>query len=392
MALKVMYTTGMASLQSGAYKIMLDMAQGMAYQGYEVILALPRNGKVPEQDLHNDLIKVQYVPLPFPRRNESSSFYLRYLLKNIQSIASLVRIIRREKVSIVHVNEIFDIYGAIAARLAGARCVWNVRAELSPWPTIRRFLPRLVMILADRVIVASESVRNETFSQKDFDQNRIHVLYDPGLDFTNFHPGVQGDEIRTEFGIRTDEYLVVLVAKLSERKGHEVLLRAIPFILELFPQTRFLFVGGELSGSHHRAYVKRLYALVQELDINDKVIFAGFRSDVPKIMAAADIVVHTSIYPDPFPGVVLQAMAVAKPVVASKLGGTLEQIENDVDGILVEADNPSCLADAICSLLQDEDKRLVIGQRGFKRVKSRFSDDKYFHSLRRIYDGLKIDG
>src|SRR5207302_1276722 len=100
-------------------------------------------------------------------------------------------------------------------------------------------------------------------------------------------------------------------------KGHDVLLRATPKILSSFPTTRFLFVGGELDGPRHARYAERLRALPRALGVECAVTFAGYRSDIAEIMAAADVVVHCSTYPDPFPGVVLQAMAVGTPVVAS---------------------------------------------------------------------------
>ena len=136
-----------------------------------------------------------------------------------------------------------------------------------------------------------------------------------------FHVGVDGASVRAELGVPEDGFLVVLVSKLVELKGHEVLIRAIPRVLDTFPQTRFAVVGPELGGEHHRRYAEQLRRLPAELDVGDAVSFMGYRDDVPQIMAAADVITHCSTHPDPFPGVVLQGMSLGKAVIATDLGG-----------------------------------------------------------------------
>ena len=214
------------------------------------------------------------------------------------------------------------------------------------------------------------------------------MIHDPGPDPSKFHPGVDGISVRKEFGLDQDTFLVTLVAKLADRKGHETLIRAIPQVLAAFPDTYFMIVGGGLDGDHHREYARGLKSLPRELGVGEKVIFTGFRSDIPQIMAASDIITHCSTYPDPFPGVVLQGMALGKPVIASNLGGPREQIKDQVSGLLVEPGNPTALAEAICSLLEDEEKRASLGKAAASRAKSTFTSDLYFQKLSNLYERL----
>ena len=137
---------------------------------------------------------------------------------------------------------------------------------------------------------------------------------------TVFHVGIDGASVRAELGVPDDGFLVVLVSKMVEPKGHEVLLRAAPEVLASFPATRFVIVGGDLDGAHHRRYAGRLRRLPAELGVDHAVIFTGYRGDVAQIMAAADIVTHCSTHPDPFPGTVLQGMSLGKVVIATNLG------------------------------------------------------------------------
>ncbi|MGH3059202.1 MAG: glycosyltransferase family 4 protein, partial [Gaiellaceae bacterium] len=177
-------------------------------------------------------------------------------------------------------------------------------------------------------------------------------------------------------------------AKLGRRKGHEVLIRAAPQVIASFPTARFLLVGGTLEGAHHRSYAEELRQLPAKLGVERSVTFLGYRRDVAAIMAAADVVTHCSTYPDPFPGVVLQGMAMAKPVVASDLGGPREQIEDHVSGVLVRPDDPSALADAICALLEAPEWRASLGREAAFRVRSLFSTDSFYRQLSEIYRRL----
>ena len=109
-------------------------------------------------------------------------------------------------------------------------------------------------------------------------------------------------------------------------------------------------------------------------------------------MAASDVVTHCSTYPDPFPGVVLQAMAVGKAVVASDVGGPREQIEDGMSGLLIPPDDPDMLADAICSLLGDPARRAALGEAAALRVASAFSTDSFYRQLAHLYQQVDHSG
>lgn len=389
---KILYTTGDASPQSGASHSLLYMSREVSKWGYEPLLALPvGDGSQPVAGTKVG-VKGQTasytLPLPRPTRGQSPAYYLNYFRRNTQTIYQLATLIRREQIALVHANEIFDVYAAIAARLAGVPCVWHIRADLSAAPLLQPILPRISAALSNVIIAVSDSVHEHMFRRQGIDTRKIAVVYNPGPDFSLFHPAVNGTAVRQEFGLPADAFLVVLVAKLSERKGHEVFVRAAPQVLAAFPNAYFLLVGGELEGRHHQMYAQGLKALPQQLHVEDRVIFTGYRPDIPQIMAAADIVTHCSTYPDPFPGVVLQGMAVGKPVIASDCGGPREQIENHVSGVLVEPSNPTALAAAICTLLGDKEKQQALGQVAANRVRTNFTAEAFFQKLSTLYDGL----
>jgi glycosyltransferase involved in cell wall biosynthesis len=381
---KILYTTSDASPQSGAFRSLLTMSRGIAGRGYEPVLALHREGRTSPLLTTGERERAFFLDLPRAKRGRPIGYYSRYIVQNIRSIYETARLLRQARVDIVHINEILDLYAGIASRIAGVPCVWHVRADLAMVPRLRWVLSRMVLTLADRVIAVSQSVHDRAF-QGEVGQKAV-VLHNPGPDPARFHPGVDGSGVRREFGLDDEAFLVTLVAKIVEPKGHDTLIRAAPLVLEAFPNTRFLVVGGELSGGHHRTYADALKSLAQELGVQDSILFTGFRSDIPQIMAASDIITHCSTYPDPFPGVVLQGMAVGKPVVASKLGGPIEQIENGASGILVDPGDSEALAQAVRSLLADAETRHALGSAAVARVESEFQASMFFNRLLSIYE------
>jgi glycosyltransferase involved in cell wall biosynthesis len=381
----ILYTTADASPQSGAFHSLLKMSREIGSRGFRSVLALPRQTVPASPDSAPDPL-CYLLPLPRVQRGKAPGSYLGDVAMTARSVAELRTIIRRERVNVVHINEILDVYGALAARAAGVPIVWHLRADLSSAPSpLRAALPVVMTTLATQIVAVSASARAETFTSPRAEHGKVTVLHNPGPDPKVFHPRVSGAAVRSDLDLDDGSFLVALVAKLGRRKGHDVLLRAAPKILSAFPTTRFLFVGGELDGTHHALYAERLRALPRALGVEGAVTFAGYRSDIAEIMAAADVVVHCSTYPDPFPGVVLQAMAVGTPVVASDLGGPREQVENGISGLLTRPGDTDALAGAICSLLGDRARRVAMGRASTRRVTTVFGDDTFYAHLSRVY-------
>lgn len=385
---KILYTTADADPQSGAYRSLLYMSREVRKRGFESVLALPRGNNQFKLLLEDELETTYTLRLPRPRLHQPLSYYLKYFFYNAQSVLTYVDIIRKESIALVHINEVLDLAAAVAARIARVPCVCHVRAVL-PFPSIvRQGFPRLAVFLANAVISVSCSVYYDLFVQQGIKTNKVVVIHNPAPDPTLFNPDICGESIRTEFGIAQDTFLVTLVGKFEEWKGHDVFVRAIPQVLALFPNTRFMIVGGELDGPLHAKYAGRLKSLPRELGVGGKVIFTGYRSDIPQIMAASDVVPFCSTDLDPFPGVVLQAMAVGRPIIASNIGGPREQIEDGISGLFVEPDNPTALAEKICYLLQNENERKRLGDAAAKRVTSVFNADVFLDSLSNLYKKL----
>src|SRR2546427_757027 len=190
---------------------------------------------------------------------------------------------------------------------------------------------------------------------------------------------------RLEFGIVDEVPLVVIASRLQPWKGVHVFLDSAALVVRQYPEARFMIVGGTLFGLG-KDYAAELRRKVDRLGLVHSVVFTGHRADVRRFFAAADIVVHSSIEPDPFPTVLLEAMMCGKPVIASNAGGPREIVDSGVTGLLVPPGDAEHLAQAILTLLGDPERRLRMGQGGAARVREAFSAERMARHLEALYE------
>jgi glycosyltransferase involved in cell wall biosynthesis len=175
------------------------------------------------------------------------------------------------------------------------------------------------------------------------------------------------------------------VGRLEPWKGQEVFLQAAARIAERCPDARFAVVGSAITDKL-RAYPDQLERLAATLGLADRVHFAGHVDDTAPWFDALDVCVHAT-HGEPFGLVVVEAMAVATPVVATALGGPTEIVEHGTSGLLVPPGEPEPLADAVASILADERLAARLADGGAQRA-SRFSDDRMAAGFAAVLDGV----
>ena len=190
--------------------------------------------------------------------------------------------------------------------------------------------------------------------------------------------------MRAEFGLRDGELLIAMVGNVHEWKGQEVLLRALP-LLPPSLRWRCLFVGAVPTSSENRAYYARLLELQREYGLEDRTSFVGYRSDVSTIVGASDVLVHTSITPEPLGRVILEGMALGKPTIATNHGGPTEIIEHGISGFLVEPGDPQALADCMSEVLESPRLRARVGNAAQERIRLLFDVRGYVTRVESVY-------
>ena len=266
---------------------------------------------------------------------------------------------------------------ALAAKLSRRPLVWilhDIVTDPAFSATNRRASLAFARLFARLVAVNSEET-GRAFIEAGGEADKVRIVYN-GFDPAKarlYEPGVAA-RLRAELGLGPQP-LVGLFGRLSEWKGQHVFLDAIAAM----EGVQAVIVGGALFGQE--AYEARVRKQASRLGLEGRVRFLGFRPDVPELMAAMDVVAHTSIVAEPFGRVVVEAMMCGRPVVATRGGGVTEIIRDGETGLLVPPGDASALASAIGCVLSQPALAERLAQKGREDVSQRFSLEETCRSV-----------
>lgn len=384
---KILYATRGSDLY-GAKKSLLSLIEGLDRSRFRPLLICPVAGLFVEK-VEALGVPVQILPIDDFVFTSSPLVLLRQGWRLWRNVFTIMRVLRQEKIDLVHVNsfKVGPPY-AIAARMLGIPCVWHTREILATSPFRKKVLVEMIRSLPNRVIAVSEACAVQ-FRRGEQDDSKIHVVYN-GIDGGAFRAQADGQAIRAELGLAPDTRLVGCVGQLIPWKGQDDFLRVAAKVLSALPEARFLIVGRE-AGSQ-QAFRASLEELAFSLGIGDQVIFTGFRQDTPSLIASMDVFLHCAVQPDPLPRVILEAMALGKPAVATDTGGIPEMIDEGTTGILAAPRDVQSLADGTISVLSDRDLAHRMGEAARERVEERFTITQHVDAVTRLYAELTRKG
>jgi glycosyltransferase involved in cell wall biosynthesis len=265
--------------------------------------------------------------------------------------------------------------GCLAARMSGrTRTIVSRRVDYSSRQKGTPFSGLKYRFGVDRYIAISEAVQRVLIAEG-VHPRRVRIVHS-GIDPDRL--ALRGTDVRAEFGIPPDAALVGVVAHFADHKGHRYLVEAMPRLLEAVPDTRVLFAGkGELRAD--------LEEQAKRLGVDDRVIFAGFRSDVPDCFMAMDVVAAPSVL-EGLNTSILDALYLERTVVASGVGGIPEIVHDGQTGVLVPPRNPERLADAIARVLRDREEAKRLGRNGRALVLEGFTSDAMVDGTLAVYE------
>lgn len=254
------------------------------------------------------------------------------------AVKRIRNVIRSQDIDIVHANMSINFESAVASALSNARLVWHFNEVLIPWP-VTKIAGMTAMRLADQIVVASDAVHHHYFECTNTETTK---LYAP-VDVQEFKPGtVNNPGLRDDINIDKNVFLVGAIGHINPIKGHEYLIQAIAHLKQHLNKPVAAVIAGARLESRSE-YYKDLLTLRADLGLEDTVKFLGHHDDIPALLSAVDVFVLSSVA-EACPMVVLEAMAMKLPVVASNVGGVPEQITDGDSGWLVPSKNPEALA------------------------------------------------
>ncbi|MDP2898509.1 MAG: glycosyltransferase [bacterium] len=305
---------------------------------------------------------------------------------DVSVLPRLIRVILRGHFDVVHTHLIYSqVYGRLAAAAARTRCivsseqnVYDFKAR-PPFSWVERRLSRWT----DRVIACSNKVREHLIEKVGVNPLRV-VVVPNGVDTDVFFPIKKRtrlyrsvENVRKQLGIEEGDTVIGTVGHMTRQKGYDVLVAAIPRILRKHPRAKFVFVGrGLLRG--------RIEKQARALGVEQRSRFAGIRPDISVVLNCFDVFVLPSLW-EGFGTAIIEAMACGVPVVASRVGGIPEIVEDGMNGLLVPPGRPGPLAEAVILMLDQPSMRREIARVGRTSVTERFSVRKMAQTVGKVY-------
>ncbi len=304
--------------------------------------------------------------------------------KDLHALWQVYRLLRKRRFDLVHThNSKGGFIGRFAAFLAsGPPVIHGVHGfafhQNEPWlrRTLFFTLEKIAKYWSAKVICISQPLVDLWVQCKLAAPEKISKIYS-GIEVNKFKKKVNRSKIRKELGLDSKDIAIGQVSKLWEGKGHEDIINAAPALVEKVPQAKIIFIGeGPL--------LEKLQKMTTEKNVQDNFIFLGYRSNIPELTQALDIAVLASHF-EGMGRVILEAMAVGLPIVASRVGGIVDLVIDNETGLLVDPHTPSQLTLALTKLAQDPDLRKKMGALGQQRVDERFTSAMMIDQIDSLY-------
>jgi glycosyltransferase involved in cell wall biosynthesis len=377
--LKILYVHNSADIY-GASRSLTRILSNLNRDRFEPSVVLPRDG--PLKTLTINLKTKVFFDSTLSIIDRYTGRFRLFCCRFPMSVWRLYRLIRKEGIDLVHTNTAVIFSPGLAAKLAGIPHVWHVRESFDEFPRrLWRLYSKYMRTLSSKIVCVSNAIAN----QFQDDRQKIVVLHN-GFPIDEF--AVDQARLRTEFRqhfhIDESEFVVACVGRIKwKRKGQEFLVQAAALLRDAGKPVRVLIVGQPWPGNE--MHLEQLHDLVDKLTLKDRVIFTGELPDARPAYAASDVLALPSAQPEPFAGVVMEAMAMGKPVIATAIGGSLDQVTDGQTGYLVPPADPSALAEKIRVLVEDPNLRRRMGEAGAERVRTHFGVDRMVQVLQGIY-------
>jgi glycosyltransferase involved in cell wall biosynthesis len=297
---------------------------------------------------------------------------------------ALARYIRAHRIRVLHsTDRPRDAMAcALLGRMTGAKSVIHAHVKCASWMG----RPLLwAMGQADALIGISEFVA-QSLVDMGYPRARTHVVLN-AIDLPAWDHRTDGRATRSALGIPADAPVVACAARLFRAKGQADVVRAVAAVRSRFPAIRLLIIGKDDRQVMRESFTEELKGLVASLGLQDHVLFLGHRSDVPALMAAADVFMLPSDE-EPFGLVFAEAMAMKRPVIALANGGTPEVVEHGKSGVLCPPNDADSLAGSLRMLLEDGDLRARMGDYGRLQVETRFTARRLGADVGSLYESL----
>lgn len=387
----ILYFCSVSKLDSGMPLSTLRLVKFFKDK-YNVIVALAERGELSDE---LDKLGIKYQILNFDRlrRFRNAGELLAFLFKIFPAQWRLFRFIRANKIDIVHFSDLIDLPFFITAKITGAKVISHLRVILLRGAFIKKLYLWLVKYFANRVVCVSNAVKNGMFDKSNLIE-KVDVVNDPIPkidDMTNQKSVSEGSKDFIELeSIKNDKnFKVCYISKFVKVKGHKNLLEVAKRIKGMgIKDVNYYVIGGQEKG--HIDYFESFLEKMKEYELEDNIKLLGRLThyQTMAILNECDILMHLPDYEEPFPGVVMEAFSLGKPVIAYRCGGIPELIESGKNGFIEDVGDFDRITKRVIELKVDCDKINKMGQVARENLFKNFNEILFKSKIENIYEEL----
>ena len=313
------------------------------------------------------------------------SFKIKYLASTIfrflRNLISLIKIIRKFKIEIVHTNSGVVPAPAFAAKLSGIKHIWHIREWFGDFKQFWPLYSAYITGLSDKVVCVSK-----TMAEQFGNARNIQSIYNGFEIPKNLNEVSISEELRNK--LKNADLVLGCTSRIRLiRKGQEYLIEAIGILTQKTGRNiQAVLIGDYVPG--YESQKEYITELISKYGLEDRIHFLGHLKDPLPFYPLFDVFVLPSGEPEPFGGVIMEAMSLGLPIIGSNAGGTTEQIADDWNGYLFENKNAADLANKLELFLDEKEKIRLFGSRSIKRIEENFSLEIHKEKILRLYDEI----
>ncbi|OFW63566.1 MAG: hypothetical protein A2Z35_02070 [Actinobacteria bacterium RBG_19FT_COMBO_36_27] len=375
----------------GVEQAIITLCRFLNKEFFEPFVVFPSDGPM-KHALDNMGVKTIISPIEWftpPKylgsaERKEQFYYNKFLITLNERTKKLSEIIKGHNINIVHSSTLTIAEGAIAAKITGIPHIWHIHgkyaADYSFLPI--RMVYSFIEDFSERIVAVSNSVK-EFISKYTSEKEKIDVIYN-GIDFERFNSeNLYKTSLFTDYPCLKEKKIVSLIGRVYAVKGIDIYVDSAIKVLEKRNDVVFLIIGpiGD------QELLNMMKKKIDNHNMSDKIIFTGFRDNIPSALNDIDLVVCAS-YSEGFPYIVLESMASSKPVISTKCGGPEEVVLDGETGYLVNTGDADELSKAILSMVDDEKKMITMGQAGKEYILNKFSANNYAKKFENIYANI----
>jgi glycosyltransferase involved in cell wall biosynthesis len=377
---RILYINEEAGSVGGGGTSLLHLFKGLDKRRFEPIILCPATWGLRAEA---EKLGVRVVPtwLPSWTKGKSIPFIIPAILK-------LARFLYREKICLIIYCGIRQIpYGFFATKFVSTPSI----CRIGRGSVVKRWHLKAYLVNSPNCYIVPAENSRSILESAGIDGQRLTVIHH-GLDLDEIHVSISKDEARKKLGVNPNFPMIVSLGRFVTAKGFEHLIQAVAIIKKTIPKIKCIIIAEKpksTTDESSRKYYESLQALVDNLNLKENVDFVGFKYGAEKYLylSAMDVFVLPSIEEE-FGIVLLEAMAMRRPMVASNVGGVPEIVVDGKTGLLVPSTNPYAISQAVIDLLLHLEKAKIMGEEGQKRVETYFTCEHEAREHEKLYETL----